>query len=157
MRIFAAALLAAVLFTGPLALGQAHADGPELSSGQTVYVPAYAHIYHGSQKKPFYLTITLSVRNTDPRGSLTVTVIDYYDTKGKLLTRHLDEPVVIGPLGTLEVVVEEKGDDGGSGDNFLVRWRAGQPINPPLVEAVMIGTASAQGISFTSRGVVTRE
>lgn len=138
--------------------GSATADDQSgLSTGQLVYVPAYAHIYHGTQKKPFYLSITLSVRNTDPRKSITVTAMDYYDTKGALITRHLTAPVILGPLETVEVVVEEKGESGGSGDNFLVRWHADQPVNPPLVEAVMIGTASAQGISFTSRGVVVRE
>ena len=146
-------LLATALSAGPAGAD----DRPGLSTGQLVYVPAYAHIYHGTQKKPFFLSITLSVRNTDTRKAITVTAMDYYDTAGAIITSYLKEPVTIGPLETVEMVVEEKGESGGSGDNFLVRWKSDQPVNPPLVEAVMIGTASAQGISFTSRGVVIQE
>ena len=39
-----------------------------LSSGQTIYVPAYSHIYTGNREKPFLLTVTLSIRNIDPSG-----------------------------------------------------------------------------------------
>ena len=154
--LFAAVLLAAALLAGPL-VAPAAAQQPRFSTGQTIYVPAYGHIYHGSLKKPFYLTVTLSVRNTDVHHPLTVEAVDYYDTEGKLLSHRLDEPATVGPLGTLEVVVEEQGEDGGSGDNFLVRWSSAYQVTPPLVESVMIGTASAQGISFTSRGVVIKE
>ena len=38
---------------------------PALSKGQTVYVPAYSHIYIGGKKRPFELAITLSIRNID--------------------------------------------------------------------------------------------
>jgi hypothetical protein len=30
-----------------------------------------------------------------------------------------------------------------------VEWRAEEPVNAPLVEAVMVGTSGTQGISFT--------
>jgi len=35
-----------------------------------------------------------------------------------------------------------------------VQWDAATPVNPPIVESVMISTASQQGISFTSRAQV---
>ncbi len=35
--------------------------------GQSVYVPIYSHIYHGDCDKPFDLTATLSIHNTDPK------------------------------------------------------------------------------------------
>lgn len=131
----------------------ARAESPEQSAGQLVYVPAYAHIYYGNANMPFYLTVTLSVRNTNLDKPITVTTLEYYDTAGTLMKRFLDKPVVLTPLETMEIVIQEKGKEGGSGDNFLVRWKASQPVNPPIIEAVMIGTASGQGISFTSRGV----
>jgi hypothetical protein len=46
---------------------------------------------------------------------------------------------------------------GGSGANFLVKWQAKSKVNPPLIEGVMIGTRSGQGISFVSRGQVINE
>ncbi|PSQ77675.1 MAG: hypothetical protein BRD37_04635, partial [Bacteroidetes bacterium QH_8_67_23] len=41
--------------------------------------------------------------------------------------------------------------------NFIVRWEADRPVAPPLVETVMISTASTQGISLTSRARVIEE
>jgi hypothetical protein len=140
------ALLALALFAGTL-------FAAELSKGQTLYVPCYSHIYHGIKTRPLDLTITLSVRNTDPKRAVTVTSVDYYDTSGKLVKRHLDKPVRLSPLMTVEYVVGQTDETGGSGANFVVRWDASEPASPLLVEAVMIGTSAQQGISFTSRGV----
>lgn len=50
--------------------------------------------------------------------------------------------------------MREDDSRGGAGANFLVDWGAEQPISEPVVEAVMIGTASQQGISFISPGRV---
>jgi hypothetical protein len=52
----------------------------------------------------------------------------------------------------LRYVVPDK--TGGSGANFMVRWQPALPMNPPIVESIMIGTQAKQGISFTSRGQV---
>jgi len=68
-----------------------------LSQGQTIYVPAYSHIYHGSKERPFLLAVTLSIRNIDPNQSIVVTVVDYYETEGRLLTKYVDSPVVLNP------------------------------------------------------------
>lgn len=122
------------------------------STGQTLYVPCYSHIYHGVKTRPIELTITLSVRNTDPRHAVTLTVVDYYDTQGKLVRHYLDKPVRLEPLMTVEYIVGETDTTGGSGANFLVTWTSSEPCEPLLAEAVMIGTSSQQGISFTSLG-----
>lgn len=116
------------------------------------YVPAYSHIYH-HVGDAFLLATTLSIRNTDPRDSLTVTSVRYYDTDGQLVRHDLRNPRTLGPLQSMEFVVEEQDVSGGSGANFIVEWRAEEGVNPPVVEAVMISTRSGQGISFTSRGV----
>lgn len=131
--------------------------GYVLSQGQLVYVPAYGHTYHGSSNKPFHLTVTLSVHNTDPMRSITLEAADYYDMAGKLIQSFVTQPVFLAPLQTVEFVMPEKGPAADSGGNFLVRWRSEQPASPPLVETMMIGTASGQGISFTSRGVPVPE
>lgn len=67
--------------------------------------------------------------------------------------RPLQEPRTLGPLGTMEIIIEERDVSGGSGANFVVEWRAEAPVNPPIMETVMISTAHGQGISFTGRGV----
>lgn len=84
---------------------------------------------------------------------MTVASIEYFDTEGNLVRRHLLEPRILGPLGSMEVVIEERDVSGGSGANFVVEWSAEDRLNPPIIEAIMISTLSGQGISFTSRGV----
>ena len=125
--------------------------GPELSAGQHLYVPVYSHIYTGDKERPFNLAVTLSVRNTDPGSALRLTAVDYYDTEGRLVRKYLDAPRELGPLASIRYVVAERDVEGGSGANFLVRWEAAKPINAPVVESVMIGAQSGQGISFTSQ------
>lgn len=125
--------------------------GPQLSAGQHLYVPVYSHIYIGDKERPFNLAVTLSIRNTDPASGLRLTAVDYYDTEGRLVRSYLEGPRELGPLASIRYVVAEKDVEGGSGANFLVRWEAAQPINAPVVESVMIGAQSGQGISFTSQ------
>ena len=123
-----------------------------LSKGQRVYVPAYSHIYSGNKEKPFLLTVTLSIRNIDPRHLIKITLVDYYETQGKLLKKFIDRPVALNPLESLRYVIPEKDKSGGSGANFVVEWHSDKPINRPIIESIMIGAQSSQGISFTSRG-----
>ncbi|ADU64231.1 MAG: DUF3124 domain-containing protein [Pseudodesulfovibrio sp.] len=120
------------------------------SLGQTLYVPCYSHIYHGPKNRSLDLTVTLSVRNIDPKLPLTLTAVDYYDTEGSLIRHELSKPQILAPLMTLEFMVHQRDSKGGSGANFLVRWEAAKPVNAPLVEAVMISTESGLGVSFTS-------
>ncbi|QDT00608.1 DUF3124 domain-containing protein [Adhaeretor mobilis] len=124
--------------------------------GQTVYVPAYSHVYH-EDGKPHLLTITLSVRNTSLEHGIVVTSVRYYDTSGKLTKKHLDKPLRLGPLASTEFLVEREDTSGGSGANFLVQWVADQVVSEPVIEAVMIDTSSQQGISFARSGTVIKE
>ena len=123
-----------------------------LSKGQLIYVPAYSQIYSGNRERPFLLTVTLSIRNIDPNHQIKITVVDYYDTQGKLLEKHIDKPIMLNPLESLRYVIPEKDASGGSGANFIVKWQSGKPVNPPIVESIMISTQAQQGVSFTSRG-----
>ncbi len=119
-----------------------------LSTGQKVYVPAYSHIYSGNRQIQSLLTITLSVRNTDPAHAIEIVCVDYYDTGGNRLKRYQTSAVSLPPLGTANYVIAHNDKSGGSGANFLVEWTAATPVNAPIVETVMIGSRS----SFTSRG-----
>ncbi len=126
--------------------------------GQTVYVSVYSHIYYGDRERDyFFLSATLSIRNTDMNNSMIVTAVDYYDTKGVLIEKRLTNPVTVQPLESIRFIVKESDMRGGSGAKFIVQWKADQPVNEPVVEAVMIGARRHQGISFTSRGQVISE
>ena len=128
-----------------------------LSKGQTVYVPAYSNVFSGPKNRPFQLAATLSIRNTDMAASLRVSAIGYYDTNGKLVRRYLERPIALGPLASTYVHIEEKDVSGGFGANFIVKWEADKVINAPIIECVMIGATSGQGISFVSPGQEIRD
>lgn len=122
------------------------------SKGQTVYVPAYSHIYHGNREAALLLAVTVSIRNISPQRTMTVTAVDYYDTKGAVVRKFLDKPLRLGPLGSERFVVPENDTAGGSGANFIVKWQSAEPISAPIIESIMIGTQNQLGVSFTSRG-----
>ncbi|MFZ5981207.1 MAG: DUF3124 domain-containing protein, partial [Candidatus Zixiibacteriota bacterium] len=121
-------VVAGLLVPGLVAAGQ---ENPSLSDGQRLYVPAYSHIYAGNREQPFLLTVTLSIRNTDPEHSITITKADYYATQGKHLKAYISSPVTLKPLESLRYVVPERDTSGGSGANFIVEWKADKPVNPP--------------------------
>jgi len=128
-----------------------------LSGGQTVYVPIYSHIYSGLKGRPFSLAATLSIRNTDPKHSITLVSVKFYDSDGKLVKAYLDKPAELKAMASTRYILTEADTSGGSGANFLVKWKSKTKVNPPLIEGVMIGTRSGQGISFVSRGQVINE
>lgn len=129
----------------------------ELSTGQTVYVPIYSHIYSGVKARPFNLAATLSIRNTNLKSRIRLVSVRYYDSGGKLVKDYLSTPATIDALATTRYIITEDDRAGGSGANFIVIWDSEQPVNPPVIEGVMIGTHSGQGISFVSRGQVIEE
>lgn len=154
-RRMAAVVLLSVLLALPIRA--AAAEGPGRSRGQRVYVPAYSHILIGDRSTPFNLAATLSVRNTDPANAVTVTAIDYYDGRGRLVKRHLERPLGLRPLAATEVFVPESDTSGGFGASFLVTWTAEAAATPPVVECLLIGARSGQGISILSPGRVIEQ
>jgi hypothetical protein len=132
-------------------------SGAMKTSGQTLYVPVYSHIYSGDRERPVYLATTVSIRNTDPSSKIRLVTVDYYDSAGKLVRHYLEKPVDLAPLASIRYIVGESDKAGGSGANFIIRWESTKPVSAPIVEGIMISTASQLGISFTSRGQVIPE
>ena len=145
-------VLALLLLAGPVRPAAAEVLGRWL--GQTVYVPVYSHIFADDRyrDRPFLLTATLSVRNTDPERPFTLQRVDYYDSEGALLQRYLEAPITLAPLASTHYIVPESEAKGGAGAKFLSDWQAPAAVNEPIIEAVMIGTKLQQGISFISTG-----
>ncbi|MBW1782686.1 MAG: DUF3124 domain-containing protein [Deltaproteobacteria bacterium] len=142
-----------ILFTAGLLAAAAHAATDiRLSKGQTVYVPIYSHIYIGDRDHPYLLAATLSIRNTDPNHSITILSADYYDTDGKLLRRYLTGPRQLSKMASTRFIIKESDKSGGSGAKFIVTWKSDTLVNEPIIEGVMIGTKTQQGISFVCRG-----
>lgn len=138
-------------------VGQAGED-ITLVTGQTVYVPIYTHIYSGLKGRSFDLAATLSIRNTDQKHSIMIVSVKFYDTEGNLIEDYIGTPLQLGVLASTRYIIKEgEKKSGGSGANFMVTWKSDKGVNPPIIEAIMIGAKSGQGISFVSRGQVIKE
>lgn len=133
-------------------------DPKKVVMGQTVYVPVYSHIYHyNSQNHVMSLSATLSIRNTDLTNSIIITSVRYYDTDGQLIRQDVDSPAELKPLASAVFFIAADDMSGGSGANFIVEWVAEKTVYEPVIEAVMIGTSSSQGISFVSPSKVLKQ
>ena len=156
-RLVLALILNLGLFVFTLTFPLPAGSQTKLLKGQTIYVPAYSHIYHGDKEQPFYLTVTLSIRNTDPDHSITIVSVEYYDKDGKLIKRYNENEIKLGNLASTRYIVKESDKAGGSGANFIVKWKSDAKVTEPIVESIMISTQTQQGVSFTSRGQAIRE
>ena len=125
--------------------------------GQTLYVPVYSEIPYGDRDQTLDLTVTLSIRNIDRKVAVMVRKVDYYNSKGERVRSYAQEPRVLPPLATVEFVIKASDRSGGISAGFLVEWESEHLCVPPVVEAVMISTASTQGISFSSQARVVEE
>ncbi|MGP1385536.1 MAG: DUF3124 domain-containing protein [Thainema sp.] len=130
---------------------------PDLVMGQVVYVPIYSEIYDSDPNQTFQLAATLSLRNTDLDSPIIIETLDYYDSGGAKISTYLRTPIQLAPLASFEIVVARKDSSGGSGANFIVEWRANETVSEPIVEAIMISSASQQGMSFVSPGRIIQE
>jgi len=128
-----------------------------LLKGQTVYVPAYSHIYHGDKERAFDLAVTLSIRNTDRNHPIALVSVEYFNSDGKRIRGYLEGVFKLGSLSSTHYVVRESDQSGGSGACFVVRWESEAKVAEPIIETVMISTRSGQGISFLARGQVIEE
>jgi len=154
----------ALFFLALLALSNtASAQEPRpLSKSQTLYLPIYSHMLYGNLGKSgkasyVLLSALVSIRNSDAKRSLRVLSARYFDTQGKLLGERVPTPVVLPPLGTLELFVELNDASGGSGANFVVRWEADAAINPPLVEALHANMDGGKAVIFMTQSVPVAE
>ena len=143
----------------PIFFGLSHPSLPDpaLSNGQLIYVPVYSNIFFGDRQRPYNLSITLSLRNTDLTAPIEITSVRYYNEKGKLVKDYAPPAIAIEPLAAARYYVKESDVSAGSEASFLVRWQSPQKVSPPLVEGIMVGTSFGQGISFTAPGRVLQE
>lgn len=147
-------LFSLVLFA--LASGLASAQtAPGRSLGQLLYLPIYSHIWHGDtdnkgQPMKALVSVSVSIRNTDPAKSIRVDSAQYYDTDGKKLREYLSSPKTIGPMGTYEIFVPRSDDSGGSGANFVISWKSDTPASQPIVEGFHANLPVGRSIAFTT-------
>ena len=141
-----------LVIAGAGALAQ---TAPAKSLGQNLYLPIYSHIWHGETDKKgqpmkVLVSVSVSIRNTDPLKSIRVTSAQYFDTDGKKLREYIASPKTIGPMGTYELFVPRSDDTGGSGANFVISWKADAPASLPIVEGFHANMLVGRSIAFTT-------
>lgn len=117
------------------------------------YLSIYSQIYSLSEHKTHNLTVTVSMRNTNMEDSVFIRSAQYYDTNGKLIRSYFEKPIYLKPMETVEIVIDEIDQEGGTGANFLFQWSSRENNNDPFFEGVMISTTSQQGLSFSTQGI----
>lgn len=145
-----------------LACGVSAQEARQPSKGQTLYLPIYSHMLYGNlgkSGKPSYVQLSalVSVRNTDSRRPIRVYTAKYFDTNGKLIGERVPTPMLVPPLGTLELFVELNDASGGSGANFIIKWDAEQPVNPPLVESLHANMDGGKAVIFMTQSMPLAE
>ncbi len=139
-----------------LLAGAAAAQAPVArSTGQMLYLPIYSHVWHGdldSRGEPAkaLVSVSVSIRNTDPARAIRVLSAQYYDTDGKRLREYVVAPRIVQPMATFELFIPRKDDTGGSGANFVIVWKADVPTSPPIVEGFHANLPAGRSIAFTT-------
>ena len=123
---------------------------------RSVYVPAYSAVRVGNGRVLINLATTLSIHNTSRDRRLLLQRVDYHKTEGELVKAHLDTPVPLRPLATIQMFVANEDLRGGTGANFVVDWTADGPISEPAIETVMVGDHGTISYSFVSPGRTSR-
>lgn len=117
------------------------------------YLSIYSSIYDGSEKTLHHLTATASMRNVSVSDTIYILKASYFNSKGDPIRIYFDEPIFLKPLETIEIVIDQDDEHGGTGANFVFDWAVKSDNHEPIFEAVMISTTGQQGISFSTRGI----
>lgn len=118
----------------------------------TTYLSIYSHIYSFSLEKSHNLTAMVSLRNVSQTDTIYISKADYYGTQGQLIRNYFKKPIYLKPLETVEIVIDETDEHGGSGANFIFEWTTKTTTPEPLFEAIMTSLRGSQGLSFTTQG-----
>jgi hypothetical protein len=127
-----------------------------ITTGQTVFVPAYSEVHYAGKDRTMKLAVTLTIHNTDFTHPIFVTSVRYYNTKGKMVKEYRKKPQRLGPMAAADFFVDTGEQTGGVGTHFIVEWVAEQPVYEPVIETLMLSNSGTQGLSFTSSGRVIK-
>ncbi len=128
---------------------------PDSMETGSSYLSIYSQIYSLTEHRKHNLTATISMRNMHRTDTFFILAADYYNTKGELIRSYIKKPIFLSPMETVEIVIDEIDQEGGTGGNFLFDWMIKPESIEPLFEGVMISTSGTQGLSFTTQGIRT--
>jgi len=119
----------------------------------TSYLSVYSEIYSQTEHRTHNLTATVSMRNTNRHDTIFINNAEYFNTHGHSIRTYLKSPIFIAPMETVEIVIDEQDQEGGTGANFIFDWSIKHTSNAPIFEGIMISTSGSQGLSFTTQGI----
>ncbi len=122
-----------------------------LKTGST-YLSVYSQIYSQTEHATHNLTATVSMRNISRTDTVYIDKAQYFNTKGELIRTYFDKAIFILPMETVEIVIDEKDQEGGTGANFVFDWRIKKHSLEPYFEGIMTSTSGQQGLSLTTQG-----
>jgi hypothetical protein len=128
----------------------------KLLHGQVLYLPIYSTIPYQKGKVFSDLSAFMAIHNTDFNNLIKITKVQYIDNDGNLVKDYTDGEVLLSPLAAKNFFVPST-DKSGTGSNFILEWVSDSLVSEPLVESVIVGLTSGQGVSFISTGKVVRE
>ena len=126
---------------------------PDSLVSNAVYVPLYRTLYVGEERAVNKLSATLSIHNTSSKQPLVLKKVTYFDGGGTAIVERLAEPHLLPPMASAEFYIDSAELNSAAIAATVVEWGGHSPINPPLIEAIVIGKYGAKGFSIHSRGV----
>ena len=146
--------LGMVLLTGMIFNNTAGADMKRVS-GQTIYLSVYPQVPRAKKLKPLSMVILISIRNTDPKHSIKINAIDFYDGEGNLKNRVNYGPSSVGPLAVKSIRIEPGKLAVGKeiAGSFIIKWQSDQRVLEPICESISaVPTTMHSGeLIFTGR------
>lgn len=121
------------------------------------YLSVYTEIYARNENRTYPLTATISIRNMSSQDSVFIEKAEYFNTNGDLIHTYLNKSIYVNPLETLEIIISETQEYGGSGGKFIFNWSTKNEKVYPVFDAIMISSSGQQGFSFMTHGVDLEE
>lgn len=122
-----------------------------LVAGKT-YLSIYSQIQSSSKLEHYNLASMVSIRNTSEKDSIFIQNADYFDSHGKLLRSYFKEPIFLAPMETIEINIDQLDSQGGTGSNFIFKWKVPNACPEPIFEAVMSSVIGTQAMAFVTSG-----
>lgn len=119
------------------------------------YLSVYSQVYTFTENQKNSVTATVSMRNVSESDTIFVLRADFFNTEGKKLRSYFDFPIAIVPMETIEIVIPQEDNEGGTGSNFIFEWKTPKNSPEPLFEGVMCSMQGTQGFSFSTQAVRT--
>lgn len=125
---------------------------PDYLVAGSTFLSIYSQIHVRNENQLSNLSATVSLHNPNRSGDLYIDKAVYYNTHGDPIRSYFEKTILVKPMETVQIIIDDKDNAGGTGANFMFDWQKLPDQNAPIFEAIMITTYGQQGISFVTEG-----